>query len=121
MSRLARQGSWLLASAVLLSCFTAVSPAGAADAKPSPSHFIVGDAISLPTSLFTANSPGSSSSPLITTSQSNVVVTTMWKLWEKAMVASDTRALAQLISPGPMLTMPTRWMLASARMPTNSK
>jgi hypothetical protein len=103
MSRRARRAPWLLASTVLLSCFAAVGTAGAADAKPSPSHLIVGDAISFPTSLFTANNPGSSSSPLITTSQSDVVATTMWKLWEQAMVTSDTRALSQLISPGPML------------------
>jgi hypothetical protein len=101
--RRARRATWLLASTALLSCLTAVNPAGAAEAKPSPSHLIVGDAISLPTSLFAANPPESSPSPLITTSQSNVVATAMWGLWERAMVTSDTRALAQLISPGPML------------------
>jgi hypothetical protein len=93
----------LMASTALLSCITAVSAAGASDSKASPSHLIVGDAISLPSSLFLANRPGPSPSPLITPSQSNVVATTMWKIWENAMVASDTRALAQLISPGPVL------------------
>lgn len=69
--------------------------------RPSPGHLIVGKAISLPPALFTANPAGSAS--LISPSQADDVVRAMWQLWESALVASDTRALSQLVVPGPML------------------
>jgi hypothetical protein len=94
---------WLSGAVTLLMGVSAQSPAGAADAKPTPGHLIVGGAISLPSSLIEPDQAGSNPSPLVTSSQANVVAKTMWQLWENAMVTSDTRALAQLIAPGPML------------------
>ena len=69
--------------------------------RPSPGHLIVGRAISLPPALFKAGPVGSAS--LISPSQADDVERAMWKLWESALVRSDTRALSQLVAPGPML------------------
>jgi hypothetical protein len=72
---------------------------GSTSSKPSPANVIVGKAIRLPASLYLA----SDANPLITPSQARIVATTMWGLWERALVAKDTRALTQLIAPGPFL------------------
>jgi len=82
------------------------APTGAAlknsHTHPSPGEDIVGKSISLPSALFEAN-PVGSQFPLVTPRQSMNVAKAMWHLWETALVDSDTQALGQLISPGPIL------------------
>jgi hypothetical protein len=68
---------------------------------PSPAHLIVGPAIKLPSQLF-LDTPSAGYS-LITPDQAQQVEKTMWRLWETELVRSDTRALSQLIAPGPLL------------------
>lgn len=96
---LAALGTFLSVCTAAVTTFDA--SAGAATALPSPGHLIVGPLITLPPALYEANEPGSPA--LITQSQAMTVESTMWQLWEAAMVQSDTRALSQLIAPGPML------------------
>src|ERR1043166_1324543 len=112
----ARSLSLLAATATLFATGTAAASAtsrGSASAllvsaqqrndsvRPTPANLIVGKAITLPRALFEAGRPGSSS--LIGVAQARDVAAAMWNAWETALVASDTRALSQLISPGPML------------------
>jgi hypothetical protein len=69
--------------------------------KPAPGNLIVGEPIKLPAALFVAGTQGSSS--LITPSQARIVTTAMWNAWQSALYISDTRALTQLATPGPVL------------------
>lgn len=75
------------------------SPRTAKPSKPSPADLVVGQSIKLPTALYLSGG----SSALISPTQARVVASTMWNLWEQALIASDTRALSQLIAPGPLL------------------
>jgi hypothetical protein len=98
----------LVASTLAFTMMNAAAfPVGAATAgdraKPSPGHLVVGRSVTLPPTLFEANPLGSRSGILLTWSQSMDVAKAMWPLWETALVDSDTRALTQLISPGPVL------------------
>jgi hypothetical protein len=80
---------------------TASASASTSSQLPAPGHLIVGASITLPPTLYEANDPGSPA--LITPTQAQAVESTMWQLWETALVQSDTRALSELITPGPTL------------------
>jgi hypothetical protein len=80
---------------------TASAAAIASGQLPAPGHLIVGGSITLPAALYEANDLGSRA--LITPTQAQTVESTMWQLWETALVQSDTRALSELITPGPTL------------------
>jgi hypothetical protein len=80
---------------------TAPTSSSAAPDRPTPERLIVGEPITIPGALFAANVPGSRA--LVTPAQSEAVATAMWQAWDKALIDDDTRALTQLISPGPML------------------
>lgn len=80
---------------------TPLGPVGSAAGRPSAAQLVVGNPITLPSTLFEANRPGST--PLVTPAQATDVATAMWRLWETAQVAGDTRALTQLIAPGALL------------------
>jgi hypothetical protein len=70
--------------------------------RPTPDHLVVGQKYVLPRTLYLANPVGSRA--LVTPTEAFQVETTMWQLWQKALVSDDTRALTQLLTPGPMLT-----------------
>jgi hypothetical protein len=69
--------------------------------RPTSGHLIVGAPIKLSPALFAANAAGSTS--LVTPSQARSAAIAMWTAWHTALDTNDTRALAQLAAPGPML------------------
>jgi hypothetical protein len=82
--------------------------------KPAAGHLIVGRAITLPSELFQAG--GAEPASLVSASQARVVAAAMWRLWETALITSNTHALSQLLAPGPMLTgVIDRCAIASTR------
>jgi hypothetical protein len=62
----------------------------------------VGQPISLSPVFFEAGGAGSVS--LVTPAQARAVATAMWPTLERVLISSDTRALSQLLPPGPMLS-----------------
>jgi hypothetical protein len=88
---------------VLIATFVLGSPVAESSplTRPTPGDLIVGTPITLPAALFDAGNPGSGS--LITPNQAQMVATAMFTAWQSALATSDTRALTQLASPGPML------------------
>jgi hypothetical protein len=71
------------------------------DRLPNPEHVVAGRSITLPRTLYLANAPGSS--VLVTPAQAHQVATTLWQLWETALIHRDTKALTQVVAPGPTL------------------
>ena len=68
----------------------------------TPDQPIAGRAITIPSELETANAPNSGQA-LLNSNQALSVASTMWSLWQQALVRNDTRALTQLVSPGFLL------------------
>ncbi len=109
MTRAVGARGWLVATTAALFVLVVGSSAGAMHlggsaergAMPTPAEPIVGPAIKIPAVLFESGAPGSAS--LVTPAQADRVAAEMWKLWDGAEVASNTRALTQLASPGPLL------------------
>ena len=89
-----------LLALILVLCWSYASGA-ASPSAPTPQHLIVGSRITLPHALFEANQRGQS--VLVTTNQARQIEEAMWQAWERAMIDNDTRALKQLIAPGPVL------------------
>jgi hypothetical protein len=102
--------SWALLTGVLLVVLLNGSLSASANTiprrsaltkAPAPEHLIVGAAIKLPAVLYVDNPAGGYS--LITPDQAQQVETTLWRLWETELVRNDTRALSEIIAPGPLL------------------
>lgn len=104
-SRLRCVRSAVLAVVAVITVFSGAASAASIGARtsfrPTPAHPIVGKSIAIPTALYDASPPGSSS--LITPTEAGLVARAMWQAWEQSLVASDTRALTQLEAPGQML------------------
>jgi hypothetical protein len=107
-----RQGSIRAIGALVLALASLAVQPGLADATPSktahavelPSarHLIVGNAIKLPNALFESGEPGKV--PLVTPVEARDGAAALWQAWETALVMDDTRALSQLVAPGPLLS-----------------
>jgi hypothetical protein len=104
-----RRNSLILAAALLtvtvvtvVASTLIVSSSSQRSGPLTPEQPIAGRAITIPSELYRANAPDSGQ-PLVTSDQALYVATTMWSLWQQALVRNDTRALTQLASPGFLL------------------
>jgi hypothetical protein len=99
-------GRYVRMSSVVMAVF-AIGVPGAAEASaqvlaPTPTHLVAGPRIAIPAELRLSNSSGSQT--LVTPSQARGISVSMWRLWEDALISSDTTALTQLSPPGALLT-----------------